>query len=252
MWHKNKNLILAIIISIFLTIGAFFMVNVPLFAEYSTISAINVVLFAVPSFWALSRWLGIKYAIIFIVVLGIYALTIESIGLLTGFPYGQFFYYDLLGSRVFGITPWTVFLAWTPLILASLAVANRLIESRVWRIVVMAILLTLIDLVLDPGAVYLKFWEFAEKGIYYNVPWTNFAGWLFSGTIGAIICEILLTFAKPKSPAPVQLTISCFYILLFWTALVGMAGLIIPAILGLILLVGLGKFYYHFYKKIDE
>ncbi len=247
MLRKNKNLILAIIISIFLAIGAFFMVNVPLGSEYSTISAINVVLFAVPAFWALSRWLGIKYAVIFIIVLGVYALTIESIALLTGFPYGEFFYNDLLGSRLFGVTPWTVFFAWTPLILASLAIVNRTIKSRFQRIVAMAILLTLIDLVLDPGAVYLKFWEFAEKGIYYNVPWTNFAGWLFSGAIGAIICEILLAIFKPNSPAPVQLTISCFYILVFWTALVAMAGLIIPAILGVILLIGFGTFYYRFY-----
>lgn len=251
MLRKNKNLILAIIISIFLAIGAFFMVNVPLVAEYSTISAINVVLFAIPCVWALWKWLGIKFAVIFVVALGIYALTIESIGLLTGFPYGQFFYYDLLGSRVFGVTPWTVFFAWTPLILATLAVANRYFESRLLRIAAMAILLTAIDLVLDPGAVYLKFWEFADKGIYYNVPWTNFAGWLFSGTIGAIICEILLSFAKPNSPAPVQLTISCFYILVFWTALVALAGLIIPAILGVILLIGFGKFYYRFYSEIN-
>lgn len=252
MMRKNKNLILAIIISIFLAIGAFFMINVPLVAEYSTISAINVVLFAIPSFWALSRWLGIKNAILFVAVLGIYALTIESIGLTTGFPYGEFFYNDLLGSRLFGVTPWTVAFAWTPLILASLAVVNRTIESRLLRIVVMAFLLVLIDLVLDPGAVYLNFWKYSTGGYFYQVPWTNFAGWLLSGTIGAIICEILLSFIKPKSPAPVQLTISCFYILMFWTALVAMAGLLIPAILGLILLIGLGKFYYRFYNKFDE
>ncbi len=249
MLRKNKNLLIAIIISIFLIIGAFFMVNVPLIAEYSTISAINVVLFAVPSFWALSRWLGIKAAVIFIIVLGIYALTIESIGLLTGFPYGEFFYQDLLGSRLFGVVPWTVAFAWTPLILATLAVSVRIIESPGLRILAMAIQLTLIDLVLDPGAVYLKFWHFADGGIYYNVPWTNFAGWIFSGAIGAVICEVLLFWFKPESPAPVQLTISCFYILVFWTALVAMAGLLVPTILGAILLIGFGKFYYRFYEK---
>ena len=252
MLRKNKNLLLAIIISIFLTIGAFFMVNVPLVAEYSTISAINVVLFAIPSFWALFRWLGIKNALTFFVILGIYALTIETIGLTTGFPYGEFVYNDLLGSRLFGVTPWTVAFAWTPLILASLAVTNRTVNSRLQRILVMTILLVLIDLVLDPGAVYLNFWKYSAGGIYYNVPFSNFAGWVLSGAIGAIICEILLSFIKPNSPAPVQLTISCFYILMFWTALNALAALFIPAIIGTILLIGFGVFYYRFYEKLAE
>ncbi|MBX7173478.1 MAG: carotenoid biosynthesis protein [Pyrinomonadaceae bacterium] len=251
MLQKNKNLFLAIIISVFLMIGAFFMVNVPLVAEYSTISAINVVLFAVPSFWALWRWIGLKYTLIFIVALGIYALTIETIGLTTGFPYGEFFYNDLLGSRLFGVTPWTVAFAWTPLILASLSVANRTVNSRLKRVLLMTILLVLIDLVLDPGAVHLNFWKYSAGGIYYNVPFSNFAGWVLSGAIGAIICEILLTFAKPKFPAPVQLTISCFYILLFWTALNALAVLFIPALIGIILLIGFGVFYYSFYEKLD-
>jgi putative membrane protein len=231
-------------------VGAFFMVNVPLSAEYASVSAVNVVLFAVPSLWVLANWLGIKNAAIVILVLGSYALTIESIGLLTGFPYGEFDYSEILGSRLFGVVPWTVAFAWTPLILATLAVTNRTLESRFRRIVTMAILLTLIDLVLDPGAIYLQFWKFSAGGVYYNVPWTNFAGWLFSGLIGATLIEILLNFIKPASPAPVQLMISCFYILLFWTAVAGWAGLVIPAILGIILLIGCGVFYYRFYENL--
>jgi putative membrane protein len=250
MRRKNKNLLIAIIVSFFLIVGAFFMVNVPLSAEYASVSAVNVVLFAVPSLWVLANWLGIKNAAIVILVLGSYALTIESIGLLTGFPYGEFDYSEILGSRLFGVVPWTVAFAWTPLILATLAVTNRTLESRFRRIVTMAILLTLIDLVLDPGAVYLQFWRFAAGGVYYNVPWTNFAGWLFSGLIGAMLIEILLNFIKPASPAPVQLMISCFYILLFWTAVAGWAGLVVPAILGIILLIGCGVFYYRFYENL--
>jgi putative membrane protein len=250
MWRKNKNLFLAIIVSVFLTISAFFMVNVPLVAEYSTISAVNMVLFAVPSFWALSRWLGIKQAVIFITVLGIYALIIEGIGLLTGFPYGEFFYNDLLGARLFGVVPWTVAFAWTPLILASLAITRRMVKSLWLRVLAMAMLLVLIDLVLDPGAVFLNFWRYSAGGVYYNVPWTNFAGWVLSGMIGALICEILLSFAKPDLPAPVQLTISCFYILVFWIALAVLAGLLIPAMVGLMLLIGFGMFYYHFYEEL--
>jgi hypothetical protein len=44
--------------------------------------------------------------------------------------------------------------------------------------------------------------------------------------------------------------ISCFYILLFWTAVAGWAGLVVPAILGIILLIGCGVFYYRFYENL--
>ncbi len=252
MLQKNKNLLIAIIISIFLMTGAFFMVKVPLSAKYSTISAFNVVIFAGPSFWSLFRWLGIKNALIIITSLGVYALSIESIGLLTGFPYGEFSYSEILGFRLFGVVPWTVAFAWTPLILSTLAITRRTIKSAWLRVLAMAFLLVLIDMVLDPGAVYLGFWKYSWGGSFYQVPWTNFAGWLFSGLIGASITEILLFYLKPILLVPVQLTISSFYLLVFWTAIAVWAGLVIPALLGVILLIVLSLFYYRFYDTLDE
>lgn len=252
MIQKNKNLGLAIIISTFLFIGAFFMVNVPLTADYATISSINVVLFAWPAFWALFRWLGKRDAVIMSVVLGLYALTIESIGLLTGFPYGEFLHSPILGFKLFGVVPWTVAFAWTPLILAGIVLTRRTIKSVFLRIIVLSLFLVLLDLTLDPGAVYLKFWKYETAGTYYQVPVSNFIGWLFSGLIGATIAELLVLKFKPLLPAPVQLIIGCFYILLFWTAIAFWAGLTIPLLFGVFTLIGLTVFYYRFYYAFGE
>ena len=251
MLQKNKNLLIAIIISIFLISGAFFMVNVPLSPKYSTVSSLNVVIFGLPSFWALFRWIGIKSAILIITSLGVYALVIESIGLLTGFPYGEFSYSEILGFRLFGVVPWTVAFAWSPLVLSVLAVTRKTIKSAWLRGLAMTLLLVLIDMVLDPGAVYLGFWKYSSGGSFYQVPLTNFAGWIFSGAIGAGITEILLFYIKPISPVPVQLTTSSFFLLVFWTAIAIWAGLIIPALLGLILLSALSLFYHRFYYAFD-
>ncbi len=252
MIQKNKNLGLAIIISTFLFIGAFFMVNVPLSAEYAAVSSINVVLFALPSFWALYRWLGRRDAFLISAILGVYALTIESIGLLTGFPYGEFSYSEILGFKLFGVVPWTVAFAWTPLILAAIAITHRTIKSFSMRIIAISLFLVLIDLTLDPGAVYLKFWKYEAAGVYYQVPVSNFFGWLFSGLIGALIAESLLLKFKPILPAPSQLIIGCFYTLLFWTAIAFWAGLTIPLLLGVLTLIGFTAFYYRFYYAFDE
>lgn len=252
MIHGNKKIVIAAVIALFLITGAFFMVNVEIPPSLAPVSAINVVLFTIPAFWACVQWLGKRDAIILITALGIYALAIESIGLLTGFPYGQFSHADIMGYKLFGVVPWTVAFAWSPLILAAVAIARRTIESLALRLISVAVILTAFDLVLDPGAVYLKFWSYPAGGTFYSVPWTNFAGWLLSGFIGACIAELLLSRFKPLLPAPVQLIISTFFTLVFWTAIAAWAGLIIPAVLGIAILISLGIFYKKYYYAFDD
>ena len=243
-----------IAVCIFLCVAAFFMANVdmPEWAHFA--SAASVVLFAVPSLWAAKMWLGWRDAIILFVILGIYALLIETAAINTGFPYGHFGYSDHLGFKLFGVVPWTVAFAWTPLLLGAYAVVANLSNSRPMRIVLTALVLVLFDLVLDPGAVRLGFWRYAEDGAFYGVPFSNFAGWIVSGLVGGVVLEFVLSRFKPLLPVPVQLASSAWLIIFFWTSfaffsgMVG-AGLIGVAILGA-LLYAWWKFYYAFDDKI--
>jgi Predicted membrane protein len=43
-------------------------------------------------------------------------------------------------------------------------------------------------LVLDPAAVSLGIWSYS-KGFYYGVPWSNFAGWILSGSVALMLLE---------------------------------------------------------------
>jgi putative membrane protein len=49
------------------------------------------------------------------------------------------------------------------------------------------------DLVLDPGAVGLGFWAYADGGTYYGVPSMNFLGWVLSGGISVWVFDTILT-----------------------------------------------------------
>ncbi len=60
-----------------------------------------------------------------VVTLGLYALCIESIGITTGYPYGAFEYGDILGYKLWWITPRTVFFGWTPLVISSYYLATQ-------------------------------------------------------------------------------------------------------------------------------
>lgn len=254
VFSKQTVWVTGVLLAVLAT-SAFFMANVVIQPEAAFVSGINVVLFAVPAFWALKMSLGVRDAVLLFVVLGILALVIETSAIITGFPYGHFGYSDLLGYRLFGYAPWTVFLAWTPLVLAAQAIASRFaVGGRPWavRIVLVAVTLVIFDLVLDPGAVKLGFWKYASGGAYYGVPMSNFVGWLFSGAIAGIVLEIFTSLKKPLLPAPVQVISSTFFIIFFWMSIALFSGMIAPALIGAATLIALAVFYTRFYYAFDD
>ncbi|NNE98826.1 MAG: isopentenyl-diphosphate Delta-isomerase [Pyrinomonadaceae bacterium] len=247
--YRNAGLAAIFII---LCIGAFFMANVPMPPWAHLASGLNIILFSIPTIIAAVYWLGRRDAFVLFAVLGVFALTIETVAISTGFPYGHFSYSEMLGYRLFGKTPWTVMLAWTPLILAAFVIAEKLLSSLWLKIVAIALLLTAFDLVLDPGAVKLGFWEFSDGGWYYAVPWSNFAGWVFSGLIGAGILHFILGRIGPLLPAPVQMIHSGFLTLFFWTAFAAFSSMLIPVLVGLISLILMIVVYRAHYYSFDD
>lgn len=238
-----------------LATSAFFMANVVIPPEAAFVSGINVILFAAPAFWAVKMWLGVRDAVLLFVVLGVLALVIETSAIITGFPYGHFGYSDLLGYRLFGYTPWTVFLAWTPLVLAAFAISKRLaVSGKLWaiRIVLVAIILVGFDLVLDPGAVKIGFWRYEGGGVFYGVPVSNFVGWLFSGAIAGVVLEIFFWIKKPLLPAPAQMISSTFFIVSFWTFIAFFSGMYWPLGIGIVVIVLLAAFYAKYYYAFDD
>lgn len=238
---RQKLFLISILL--FLTVGAFFMVNVELPAWSYLLSGINIFAFALPAFWAAKNWLGWQNAALLFFILGIFALLIETNAIITGFPYGHFGYSELLGYKLFGYAPWTVAFAWSPLLLGSFAIARNLSDNAGLSVVITAIILILFDLVLDPGAVLLGFWKYADGGVYYGVPFLNFVGWGFSGILGAILLEILVKYFQPPLPVPASFVISSFFIIFFWTAIAAFGGMIIPTLIGIVICAGLFWFY---------
>ena len=183
----NNQAIYGGLVLVFLALAAFIMVNVQLPSRSHYLSAFSIVMFALPSFWAVRRWLGWREGAALVATVGAYALLLELSAILTGFPYGHFDYSDHLGFRIFGLVPWTMAFAWTPLILGAYAVAANLFVSKVARVIATSVIVTLFDVVLDPGAVMFGFRRYEGGGWFYGVPISNFAGWVASGLIGAML-----------------------------------------------------------------
>ena len=254
MLRRSYQICILAVVIISLAVAAYLTANVAMTPWSPFVSGISLILFAVPCFWAAKMWLGWRDATFVFVALGVFALLLESAAITTGFPYGRFEYGNHLGYKLFGVVPWPVAFAWTPLLLGAYAIAAGSVTSRTLRMVGTAFILMALDFVIDPGAVRLGFWRYAEGGPFYGVPLSNFAGWLFTGFLGAGLLELILSRIKPLLPAPVQLASSAVLIIFFWTVVAASSGLIVPALIGILTLVSVAvawrRFHYHFDDKI--
>ena len=212
-------------------LAAFFATRFPDVPGASVGSYASTLLIALPSFVALFAYLGPRRAALAILAVSTFAYAIESVGVATGFPYGAFSYDDALGPKLFGLVPYLLPVTYVPLVIGAVAAAwapGRLAQ----RVLLSALLLVLIDAVLDPGATALGFWIWPEGGPYYGVPLTNFAGWLLSGAVSA---TLLLYFTRPRTPPPPGALDSAILATAFWTGTAFFSGLILPILLGILL-----------------
>jgi putative membrane protein len=104
-------------------------------------------------------------------------LVFELCGLRYGLPFGRYAYTGALQPTIFGV-PLVMAFAWMVLA-AYLQQALSRLNIRAWRgVLIASVWMTTIDLVIDPlAANQLGYWRWVERGSYYGIPLSNFAGW---------------------------------------------------------------------------
>jgi bisanhydrobacterioruberin hydratase len=240
--------------AVILFFSAYFVARFPITPQMALVSSISVLFFALPSYLAVVKLLGKKSGLILLSVMGLYALIIESSAIKLGFPYGNFTYFDVLGNKLFGLTPWTVAFAYPPIILLAYSHARRKSYPLPLTLFLATVLATAIDLVLDPAAVKLGFWAWPSGGLFYNVPLVNFLGWLLTSFIGVSILHHFLKntdlSASTLNPQPSKLSkfnlkTSGLMILIFWTSVNFWLHQVWPTLIGIALCVILTTYEKH-------
>ena len=221
------------IIGLFTLIG-YIISQLPQELFHETGSIIAVCVISVPVWYGLYQ-IHKFTGLMIMVVLGIYALGIETIALHTGFPYSHFEYIADFGYRLFSTTPWTVCIAWSPLVIGVYTITHTWSYTPWKRWFLYILLLVSVDMVLDPGAVARGLWVYQNGGFWYGVPITNFLGWIFSGTIAYGIMTLFYKYQKNHT-FNVWLGLPLVASLGLWSGVTIGYGMFIPAGIGIVLI----------------
>jgi putative membrane protein len=211
---------------------AYFAIRFPEAPGASAGSYVSTFLIALPSLVALFGYLGPRRAALSLLALSAFGYAIEAIGVVTGLPYGSFYYGDALGQRLLGLVPYLLPISYAPLVIGAVAASwndSSGLNHRFFFIFQSAVLLVLMDGVLDPGAAFLGFWIWPEGGAYYGVPLSNYAGWFLSGALAA---ALLLAIGRWRTVPLPGLLDGAILALAFWTGVAVFLALIVPALLG--------------------
>lgn len=122
-----------------------------------------------------------------------YTYLIEYVGVSTGWPYGEFAYGINLGPMV-GEIPAALPVFFLPIVLNTYVLSLLLLgergDSRLLRLAVVIPAVVAMDVVLDPAAVSLGFWEYLAGGEFYDVPLSNYAGWVLSAAVSVGVLDL--------------------------------------------------------------
>ena len=149
------------------------------------------------------------------------SLTLESLGVATGWVYGPYHYSEnRLGPLFLGLVPLLIPLAWFMMIYASFILADWLIPplTHVAHLVSIAavggVIMTAWDLVVDPVMVQAGYWVWDVKGPYFGVPLQNYLGWWLTTALALLVFQIVAKVdGEPLRSSALDRLALIFYVL---------------------------------------
>ena len=121
----------------------------------------------------LSHNLSNKKSKIGLMLIFLFGLIVELLGVNYGLFFGDYSYGANLGSKIYGV-PYVIGFNWVLLIIATGSVSDKLIKGReIYKIIFASFLMVLIDLLMEKSAPKLDFWEF----VISPVPFSNYLWW---------------------------------------------------------------------------
>lgn len=186
-------------------------VLIPLQEDFMKLTPVNL-LFSMLVLFAYGNWKDRRFmrlaGIVFLAGMGV-----EILGVQTDFPFGAYYYGDVLGPKVFGV-PLLIGFNWFFLVYATVVIAR---QFKVYNIFLTAALAALVmvgyDFLLEPVAVHYDFWTW-EVGF---IPLSNYLAWFVISFLLCLPAAKWLTDEKNQVALPL-LSLQCvfFVIINLW------------------------------------
>ena len=121
----------------------------------------------------LNHDLSDKKSIIGLMLIFLFGLIVEILGVNYGLFFGEYNYGANLGPKIYEV-PYVIGFNWVLLIIATGSVSDKLIKGKeMYKMLFASFLMVLIDLLIEKSAPKLDFWEF----IISPVPFSNYLWW---------------------------------------------------------------------------
>jgi putative membrane protein len=144
------------------------------------VAALGIVIASIVGMMAM----GLPRTLFFLAIVLPVTLTMENIGVSTGFPFGHYHFQASQFSLWIGHAPLLVGMLYFGVGLLCWLIAGILLEERgdlMLRPAIAASLMVLWDLVMDPGSSTIgQVWVWHQGGAFFGVPLSNFAGWFLT------------------------------------------------------------------------
>ena len=163
------------------------------------------------SFWHGILRYGWRDMIIFFIMIFSVGWIFESLSVATGFPFGNYYYTDVLGYKL-GQVPISVmpgyfsfgYISW---VLADVMIGKRDNSIRGWEWITIPLIASFFmsawDLFTDPiNSTFRPMWVWEEGGSYFGVPISNFLGWCFVVFVFYTLFAFYNRWRNNDKPAP--------------------------------------------------
>lgn len=121
----------------------------------------------------LNHDLSDKKSIIGLMLIFLFGLIVEILGVNYGLFFGEYSYGANLGPKIYEV-PYVIGFNWVLLIIATGSISDKLIKGKeIYKILFGSFLMVLVDLLIEKSAPKLDFWEF----LISPVPFSNYLWW---------------------------------------------------------------------------
>lgn len=168
MLKTYKSYLLYFLILVYISGSIGFVVNPTFFSPFTPYTLLlTCFVFLIHSTLADKKFLVAFFSIAFL------GFIIEVIGVKTGLVFGKYSYGEGLGFKLLEV-PLIISINWAMLICAGIRIVSGIFANKITSLVVAALLVTLIDLLIEQVAPKLDFWQFEGglPGLH------NYLGWI--------------------------------------------------------------------------